>query len=81
MNNKIKLVSEAFSMQPIIYRVGMNGIAKIEAETVCIGREYGDPIEQARLVGYNREGQELFSLVALAHNIQFETTKNGTQGN
>ncbi len=71
MDKSIYMVSEAFSMQPVTYRVGNNGVAAINAESVCVGREYGDPIEQARFVGYDDKGNELFSLVAIAHNVQY----------
>lgn len=82
--NKIRCISEAFSMQPNYHWIGRNGVVEIKAETVVIGREYGHPIEQARYIGYNDQGQELFSFVATAVNVQYEPelleTKKADEG-
>lgn len=69
--NKIERVSEAFSMQPTTYQVGYAGCSEIKAESVTVGTEYGDPVEQAHYVGYDELGNKLFSLIAVAHNVQY----------
>lgn len=68
---KIKCVSEAFSMQPKSFWVNRDGITEIKLETVPLGYEYGNPVEQLRYVGYNRD-EKVFSLVATAANVQYE---------
>lgn len=79
--DKIKSISEAFSMQPATYRVGSKyGPVEIRAESVCVGREYGNPIEQAHYVGYDENGQKLFSVIAIAHNVQYEPTQTALEG-
>lgn len=86
MNEKIKSISEAFSMQPSTRYVTTQEnyglyhenkpsaaaqIAEIKLETVEIGRKYGDPIEDLYYVGYNFDGKKLFQYLALTVNVEF----------
>lgn len=84
---KIKSITEAFSMQPCCKSVtstedyekwkstnpaGRDGdIKEIKLETVQIGRKYGEPIEDLYYCGYNFEGKKLFQYLALTVNVDF----------
>ena len=81
MENKIKSITEAFSMQPTTistmksnegYFDKPNACKEIKLERLCIGHKYGDPIEELYYVGYNFEGKKIFQYIANTVNVHFE---------
>lgn len=78
---KIKSISQAFSMQPVTistmksnehYYDKPRACKEIRLETVCIGRKCGDPVEELYYVGYNFEGEKIFQYIANTVNVHFE---------
>jgi hypothetical protein len=87
MKNEIASITEAFSMQPVTYRVttwedynkGKLGnwshvpemCKEIKLETVDIGEECGNPVQVSCYVGYNFNGIKIFQIIAKSANVTF----------
>ncbi len=86
---KIKSITEAFSMQPNTFETKnqiqhentikySNSIANRDCKEIIfekhvIGHKCGDPLEELYYVGYNFEGQKIFQYIANTVNVHFET--------
>ncbi|HWY33891.1 MAG TPA: hypothetical protein VNX68_04550 [Nitrosopumilaceae archaeon] len=82
-DKKIKSISEAFSMQPVVLEImnqakyenyfdKPNACKEIKLERLLIGHKCGNPVEEIYYVGYNFEGQKIFQYIANTVNVHFE---------
>lgn len=75
MKQKIYQVSEAFSMQPRLYKVGdtVNGmrIARIVEESIY---DTGDPYDF--YIGYDDVGNRVFAVRKMAANVQYDSKQH-----
>jgi len=80
---KIKSISEAFSMQPKHIEVCTDyehyydksqAVKEIKLERIEIGKRCGDPVEELYYVGYNFEGQKIFQYIANTVNVHYGPT-------
>ena len=70
MKTEIKLISEAFSMQPINIRVGQNMGTSQPKIVYCINMEIR-PNHEDVYVGYAESGEKLFEYIVKSVNVQF----------
>jgi len=79
MKQVIKAISEAFSMQPITFRVQELGqwskpeltIRNIEIEELVIGQDCGNPIQITHYVGYNYNNEKMFQYMCNTVNVHY----------
>ena len=74
--NKIRLITEAFSMEPRRHEVhnlywNDDNLERIELERVTIGTECGNPVEKLMYVGYDDKNIQLFRYLAIAVNVEY----------
>lgn len=78
MTEIVQSITEAFSMQPVCFYVGMNYnksiVAIIALEKISIPVN-GDPYEYQYYVGRDENGNKLFQYRAETVNVTFSTTK------
>ena len=84
MGQKIKTITEAFSMQPATWMTTNpdskflneeTNCKEIKLETLQIGYECGNPVELLSYVGYNFKGVKIFQCIATAVNVTYENEK------
>jgi hypothetical protein len=83
MSEKIKSISEAFSMQPIHLFVCTKKTDEISFGEECphehdqhcikeIKLEYNKALEENQYVGYDSEGKKMFEYLQSSVNVQYE---------
>jgi hypothetical protein len=75
---KIKQITEAFSMQPKVFYVtdepqGYTGeVKEIKLEKIILGDENGNSIEDVYYVGYDFNDKKIFQFLAKTVNVEFD---------
>lgn len=71
MNSKIKSISEAYSMQPIVLTIGNSMGASANRKTIDYIKMEIRPNHEDVYVGYTENGEKLFEYIIKAVNVHF----------